>query len=86
MRDLRAALDAGAALDPCPLVRGGGVRVIVRGGPYRGLAGVAERLADSGAEAARLVFQVQALGRAVSLAICEADLECEALARPGPHA
>ena len=70
--NLRAALDAGAALDPCPFVRDG-VRVVVRDGPLRGLTGVAA----GGANAVRLVLQVQVLGRAVSVPVGEADLELE---------
>ena len=64
VRNIRLALDRNALLDPYPrLVRGR--RVEVTSGPFRGLQGVIEA---RGREA-RLVLQVDVLGRGVSLEI-----------------
>jgi transcriptional antiterminator NusG len=68
--NIRLALSHDAPLDPYPdLIRG--VRVEVRSGPFQGLQGVIE---DKGKDA-RLILQVDVLGRAVSLEIHGALLE-----------
>ena len=68
--NIRLALSRQAALDPYPyLVKG--KRVEVRAGPFQGLQGVIEH---RGREA-RLILQVDVLGRAVSLEIDAALLE-----------
>jgi transcription termination/antitermination protein NusG len=70
LNNIRLALAHEAPLDPYPhLVRG--VRVEVRSGPFQGLQGVIEEKGIG----ARLVLQVNALGRAVSLEIEGALLE-----------
>ena len=68
--NIRLALSHDAPLDPYPhLTRG--VRVEVRSGPFQGLQGIIE---DKGKDA-RLILQVDVLGRAVSLEIHGALLE-----------
>jgi transcription antitermination factor NusG len=47
------------------------MRVLVRSGPFRGIAGVIERRGQGD----RLILQVETLGRAVSLDLCGAMLE-----------
>lgn len=70
LRIIRLALSQDAKLDPYPhLARG--VRVEVRSGPFRGLQGIIEDKAKE----ARLILQVDVLGRAVSLEIQGASLE-----------
>jgi transcription antitermination factor NusG len=62
--NLQRAMQSRAPLAPYPFLRTG-MRVEVRAGPFRGLQGVIE----SRAKESRLVLQVTALGRAVSLEI-----------------
>ena len=70
LRNIRIALESSAVLDPYPrLVRGR--RVEVTSGPFRGLQGVIE---ERGKEA-RLVLQVDVLGRGVSLEIDGSQVE-----------
>ena len=68
--NIRLALDRQAPLDPYPgLVEGR--RVEVTSGPFRGLQGVIEGRGRD----ARLILQVNVLGRAVSLEIDASQLE-----------
>ena len=62
LRNVHAALLADAPLAPVPYVRAG-VRARVREGPFAGLHGVL----DDVTRRDRIILQVQALGRAVSL-------------------
>jgi transcription antitermination factor NusG len=64
VNNIRLALECDAALDPYPHLSRGR-KVEVRAGPFRGLQGVVE---GRGREA-RLVLQVDVLGRAVSMEI-----------------
>ena len=68
--NIRRALAHEVPLDPYPHLTKG-VRVEVRSGPFQGLQGVIE---DKGKDA-RLILQVDVLGRAVSLEIHGAILE-----------
>ena len=70
LRNIRLALSQDAPLDPYPHLTKG-VRVEVRSGPFQGLQGVIE---EKGKDA-RLILQVDVLGRAVSLEIHGALLE-----------
>ena len=68
--NIRLALERSATLDPYPrLVKGR--RVEVTSGPFRGLQGVIE---ERGRDA-RLILQVNVLGRAVSLEIDGSQVE-----------
>ena len=64
LNNIRLALECSATLDPYPHLSQGR-RVEVRSGPFRGLQGVIE---GRGREA-RLILQVDVLGRAVSMEI-----------------
>ena len=70
LRNIHLAICGNAPLDPYPYLRAG-VRVEVRGGPFRGLQGVIEE----GGRRDRLILQVEILGRAVSLEIDGSLLE-----------
>ena len=70
LNNIRLALDRNASLDPYPdLVKG--VRVEVRSGPFQGLQGVI----DSRTKDARLILEVDVLGRAVTLELQGAMVE-----------
>ena len=70
LNNIRLALSQNASLDPYPhLVRG--VAVEVRSGPFQGLQGVIE---EKGKDA-RLILQVDVLGRAVTLELAGAMVE-----------
>jgi transcription antitermination factor NusG len=70
LNNIRLALSQNASLDPYPhLVRG--VRVEVRSGPFQGLQGIIE---EKGKDA-RLILQVDVLGRAVTLELAGAMVE-----------
>lgn len=64
LRCVHIALAADAPLSPFPYLRVG-VRVEVRAGPFRGLQGEIEDVTCRD----RIIFQVQALGQAVSMEI-----------------
>ena len=70
LRNLQTALLGDALLTPLPFPRTG-VRARVREGPFAGLEGVIEDVARRD----RIILQVQALGRAVSLEVHGATLE-----------
>lgn len=70
LKNLRQALESGHPLDPYPYLQTG-VRVEVKSGPLRGLQGIIE----SRSSAMRIIFQIQMLGRAVSMEIDAALLD-----------
>ncbi len=70
LQNIRMALAAEAPLDAYPYLEQG-VRVEVRGGPFRGMQGVVE----SRAAMDRLILQVQTLGQAASIEIDGALLD-----------
>jgi transcription antitermination factor NusG len=70
LTNIHYALSSEAPLDPYPALRAG-VRVEVRGGPFKGLQGVVE----SRVRMDRLILQVEMLGSAASLEIDGALLE-----------
>lgn len=69
LRSIRHALREGARFDPYPFLSEGS-RVEVKSGPFQGVRGVVEHRRG----VSRLVLQVEAIGRAVSLEIDAANL------------
>lgn len=70
LASLAQALSVDAKLDPNPYLNGG-VRVVVKSGPLRGLQG----LIEDRARRHRIILQIEALGQAVSLEVEAANLE-----------
>ncbi len=70
LKNIRAAIEQRAPLLPHPYLQAG-IRVQVTAGPFRGLQGVVDRMKSED----RLVLQVDAFGRAVSLEIDRTLLE-----------
>jgi transcription antitermination factor NusG len=70
LRNIHLALGGGAALDNHPFLEDG-TRVVVRGGPLRGVQGVIEQHGKSD----RLILQVEMLGGAASLELGGALVE-----------